>query len=111
MIDPKQRQFLKLLSHVYIQHEFPERASVLLEGLRSLGVNDPEVLKMLGYAYLGERRYREAADVADEFIRLVGCQGARAPILLIQAQALWALGKLREARRSMHTYMEMGDKP
>ena len=105
-ISPKQCRFIKLLAHLHLTYRRHERALPLLEGLHALFPGDVEVLKMLAWAKLQSHDYPGALENCRAYRDTVGERDEHAPILLLEAHALWGLGEKQAARQTLTTYLE-----
>ena len=108
MLSEAQKESLQVLADVYLNQSQSEKAVILLEALHDLYPQDPSVVKALSYAYLLAGRPEDALTMSDVFLRLAGSSPDSNPILLIRGQALWALGRVEEARTTMARYTELG---
>ena len=102
---------LRLLAYLFLCQKREDKAIVLLEALRELRPEDPEVLRPLCYALLRAGRVAEALAVSDELRECAasmerGPDGASPSLEQIcearlRAEALWGLGYGEEARRQL----------
>ncbi len=110
MLDDHQQQFVKLLAHIQLEFHHPQRSLPLLQGLLALVPDDPETLKMLAWAQIQLHQYQEALDTCDRYLTSTSQGREHAPIRLLQARALWGLGKQGEARKLLDGYL-LGPQP
>jgi tetratricopeptide (TPR) repeat protein len=100
-------QVLQMLADVYLEQGQTDKALTLLEALAVLAPQEPGVFRALGYACLRDGRYAAALAATDALLRLDPAMPANAPVLLIRARALWALGRGGEAQDCWRRYREL----
>lgn len=106
LLHPSQCRFVKLLAHLLLAYQSPDRALALLAGLHVLIPDDAEVLKMLAWARFQSRDYPGALESCRAYRSKVGQKDEHAPILLLQARVLWRLGREQQARQALSDYLE-----
>ena len=100
-------QALRVLADVYLEQERPGEALILLRALARLAPTDPGVWRALGYACLRAGEAEAALTAVDALLRLEAPGEDNAPILLLRAQALRALGRAVEAQDSLNRYLQL----
>ncbi len=98
---------LHVLADVYMEQQQTNKALVLLRALARLAPQDPGVWRALGVASLRAGEPETALQATDTLLRLDPNMPANAPALLLRAQALQALGRLREAQESLERYLRL----
>ncbi|MTW22479.1 tetratricopeptide repeat protein [Allochromatium palmeri] len=97
---------LRVLADVYLEQDRAGEALILLRALARLAPAEPGVWRALGYAALRAGEPEEALNAADALLRLEAPSADNAPILLLRAQALRALGRAGEAQDSLNRYLQ-----
>lgn len=100
-------QALRVLADVYLEQERPGEALILLRALARLAPTEAGVWRALGYAGLRAGEPDEALKATDTLLRLEPPGEDNAPILLLRAQALRALGRAVEAQDSLNRYLQL----
>jgi predicted Zn-dependent protease len=99
----RQQDLLRLLAHVYLQHDKPERAVVLLHALHALAPGDALSEKLLAYAYVRSGRPHEAMLLLDPLLE----RGGVGPeVHLMRSQAYGLMGRMSDAAWAMRRYVE-----
>ncbi|WP_295405691.1 tetratricopeptide repeat protein [uncultured Thiocystis sp.] len=106
MWSQERTQVLRVLAEVYLEQERPADARVLLRALARLAPEDAGVWRALSYASLRAQVPEDALNAADTLLRLETANPDNAPILLLRAQALRALGRAAEAQDSLNRYLQ-----
>jgi predicted Zn-dependent protease len=101
-LSEQQADLLKLLGHVYLQHNKPERAAILLYALHALEPEDAAVSKMLAYAYLRSKRPHEAMLLLDP---LIDGSEDQPHVHLMRSQAYRLMGRMSDAAWAMRLYV------
>ncbi|MGY6268536.1 type III secretion apparatus assembly chaperone SctY [Achromobacter denitrificans] len=96
------RELLSLLAYVYLENNRPEKAAVLLNALRALGLADARELATLALSQLRAGKPETALSTLDA-LAMQG--GVGAPFHLIRSQALLALERRDEAAAAMRAYV------
>lgn len=97
------QQLMALLAYVYLEHNRPEKAVVLLRALDVLGLSTPRQMRALAVSQL---RAQKPADALATVERMALLGQVDAPFHLIRAQALAALNRAEDARDAMQTYIQ-----
>ncbi len=105
-MNPAQEDLLRVLAHVYLEHQRPEKAIILLEALAVFHPGARHLLKPLALAYLAAGRYEDGATAAQRFLNGAADGETVAPMYIIESRALWALGRKEDARRSVRRFIE-----
>ena len=71
-LNPKQPGPSKLLASIYLDRGETERAQDLLEPLRLLAPNDPQLLSLLAAASMAQKRYNQAAAFLEKAVKISG---------------------------------------
>lgn len=106
MWSQERTQVLRVLADVYLEQDRAGEALILLRALARLAPADTGVWRALGYAGLRAGEPEEALKAADTLLRLEPPGEDNAPILLLRAQALRALGRAGEAQDSLNRYLQ-----
>lgn len=106
MWSQERTEVLKVLADVYLGQDRPAEALILLRALSRLAPEDAGVWRALGYACLRAGEPEEALSAADTLLRLERPSPDTLPVLLLRAQALYALGRVREAQDSLSRYLQ-----
>ncbi|EXJ15648.1 type III secretion apparatus assembly chaperone SctY [Imhoffiella purpurea] len=104
---PERTEALRLLADVYLGQEQIDKALILLRALARLAPEDAGVWRALGYASLRAGQAEEALVAADTLLGLDAAMPANAPVLLLRALALRALGRAAEAQDGLRRYLEL----
>jgi predicted Zn-dependent protease len=107
MWSQERTEALRVLADVYLEQERADEALVLLRALARLAPADAGVWRALSYACLRVGEPEEALTAADALLRLEVSRADNAPILLLRAQALRALGRAGEAQDSLNRYLQL----
>jgi uncharacterized protein HemY len=95
-VDNRTVEYLMLLGYLYLRNGQGARAVTALEAARVFRRDDRKLARSLAYAYLSSDRF-------DDCLRCV--ETLRSPkdrqLALIRSRALWGLGRLDEARKTM----------
>ncbi|MCP3877894.1 MAG: hypothetical protein GY701_05795 [Sulfitobacter sp.] len=102
---------LLVLADVYLNQGKTGRTVVLLEALNEVWPRDSQIIKALSFGYLVDGRHADALKAADAYLRFGALTSQNVAILLIRSKALWALGRVTEARESIAHYMELSGQP
>ncbi|WP_263322099.1 tetratricopeptide repeat protein [Endozoicomonas sp. Mp262] len=70
-MDKPLKQWLLAQAAYYLEYLQPKKAIALLEAVRKLDPNEPDVHRMLSYAYLKANRPEESIKSADSFMQCV----------------------------------------
>lgn len=95
-------EFMDLLGYIYLQHQQPGKAAVLLAARDTLAPGDAATLLRLALAQLRSGKAARALDTLDRRA-LLGALDA--PFHLVRAQALQALERPAEAASAMRAYV------
>ena len=107
MWSQERTQVLRVLADVYLEQDRAGEALILLRALARLAPVDTGVRRALGYACLRAGEAEEALTAVDALLRLETPGADNAPILLLRAQALRALGRAVEAQDSLNRYLQL----
>lgn len=99
-------QLMDLLAYLYLQHQRPEKAAVLLAARDLLEPGDARTLLALALARLRADQPQRALDTLD---RLALLGAIDAPFHLVRAQALHALDRAPEAAAATRAYLAARD--
>lgn len=97
-------ELLGLLAYIYLEHNRPEKAVVLLQALYAVGLSNPREQITLALSLLRAGKPEAALEVLDR-LALEGIQDA--PCHLVRSQALHALERPAEAQASMRAYLRL----
>ena len=95
-MDERQRDFLAVTGYVYLQHGAAANAADLLETAHIARPHDRCVARLLAYAYLQLRRFRECLELTDYLLNGYGNQEPL-QVWLFRCRALYGLGRSQEA--------------
>lgn len=98
------RDALHLLATIYLDQGHTEKGICLLEALDVMEPHHPPLLKTLSYAYIASGHFQKAFTILDALLRLSLPMPENAPLLLLQARALWGLGRTEEATDTLNRY-------
>lgn len=103
-LKPQSVMLLGLLAYIYIEHQRPEKATVILSALDALGMADTRQRMSLALAQLRSGKADAALGTLD---RVAMHGGMSAPFHLVRAQALVVLGRPAEAEAAMRAYISL----
>ncbi len=95
-------ELMDLLAYLFLQHQRPDKAAVLLAARDLLAPGDTRTLLALALARLRAGQPQRALDTLD---RLALLGAIDAPFHLVRAQALHALDRAPEAAAAMRAYL------
>ncbi|ODS93672.1 MAG: hypothetical protein ABS45_01505 [Comamonas sp. SCN 65-56] len=95
-------EFMDLLGYIYLEHNQPDKAAVLLAARNLLAPDDAGTLLRLALAQLRSGKPARALDTLDQRA-LLGALDA--PFHLARAQALHALQRNKEAGSAMRAWL------
>jgi tetratricopeptide (TPR) repeat protein len=97
-MDERTRDFLAVIGYVYLQHGDAESAAAVLEPVLAARPHDRGAARLLAYAFLQRKRFRECLELTDF---LLNGHGSQEPsyVWLFRCRALYGLGRHEEARR------------
>lgn len=107
MWSQERTQVLRVLADVYLEQDRAGEALILLRALARLAPTESGVWRALSYAALRAGEPDEALTAVDTLLRLEAPSADNAPILLLRAQALRALGRAGEAQDSLNRYLQL----
>ena len=100
--DATSTELMDLLAYLYLQHQRPDKAAVLLAARDLLTPGDARTLLALALARLRAGQPQRALDTLDR-LALLGAIDAH--FHLVRAQALHALQRAAEAAAAMRAYL------
>ena len=105
MISEVFKDFWTVLGFTYLQHKKFQKAQVVFELLEHFFGNDPLILKSLSYVYLKLKDYERAISYADKYLENCQNEKEKKTAFLLKSQALWHLGKKKEAQDLMLKFL------
>lgn len=100
-----QKQFLRLLTYLYLQNGKGEKALILTRALEAIYPDDPEIALSRAYAEHVAGNHAAALQRADASLDANAPEALHTSALLIRSQSLWALGQEEAARASFSRYI------
>ena len=100
---PANSELIDLLAYIYLQHNRPDKAAVLLAARDLLAPGNARTLLALAVARLRSGQPQRALEALDR-LALLGAMDAS--FHLVRAQALHALERTSEAAAAMRAYLE-----
>jgi Flp pilus assembly protein TadD len=100
--DPDTLDVMRLLGQVFLLHNRPDQAIVMLRALTALAPDDRRAMRSLAVAAIRAGQLGEAARVLDK----LRDSGDPSPVVhLLQGQAFAAAGRHAEAERSFNQFI------
>ena len=95
-MEERERDFLATIAYVYLRHGDAENAAAVLEAVSEARPHDQDIARMLAYAYLQLRQFRNCLELTDF---LLGGNGVNESTLvwLLRSRALYGMGRRQEA--------------
>lgn len=102
---------LQVLAHLYATQNRLDEAVTLLETAERHSPGNTEVMRALAAIHMLMKRHDAALELAEATLALEPPHDDRVALMLMRAQALWALDRPLEARRAMAAYIEERQAP
>ena len=97
-------ELMDLLAYLFLQHQRPDKAAVLLAARNILAPDDPRALLALALAQVRSAKPQRALNTLEQ-LALLGAMDA--PFHLVRAQALQALDRRDEAAGAMRAFVAL----
>ncbi|SIO28355.1 type III secretion apparatus assembly chaperone SctY [Halodesulfovibrio marinisediminis] len=104
-LSKEQRKVIEVLGYTYLRVGQFDKAERIFQGLASLFSNDLKLRRYLAYIATAKGDPASALSLLSECIDPVMMRSDDAPLLLIQAKALWGLGRQSESKDVFERYL------
>lgn len=95
-----EKDLLKMLAYVFLQHQKYEEALTLLKALKVLFPEDFHVSKTLSYVYLQSGMFEDSLLEVEYCLSLPDADHDKVNLRLIKSRALWGMGEKEAARNT-----------
>ncbi|MBO4227542.1 hypothetical protein [Bradyrhizobium neotropicale] len=106
-ISGQERDLLCALSYVHLACGQSARSLALLRLVAREHSQDVDLLRILAYALISERRGEEALAVLDRLDTLDDQPSSRLPLMVLRSHALRQAGRIAEARAIFKNYVSL----
>jgi len=107
MISGPERDLLCVLSYVYLACGQSAKSLALLRLVAHEQSQDIDLLRILAYAFISERRGDEALSVLDRLDKLDDEPSSCLPLMLMRSHALRHAGRITEAQAIFKRYVSL----
>ena len=105
-MDADESALAGLLAQLWLRHDAPDKARVLLRGVARLAPGDREILKLLAWAEVACGDGRAALDAVERYRMADPFADDGSPIEMVRARALLLAGRPEDARAAFARFLK-----